>query len=187
MFYRIKFISRTTHTCFMCFFKNNIDNNNFDGGCLRQRFPVKSLRQWNYMSQTKKVSDWIIWCNIFWHPALFSPELISPEGSHHKPRLSGQIYSRETTFPGSKEKMRIFFDIVKMIYSVLSTKNWIVIRIEHSWTRKHHFSHQFGVTTSHTWLLKCSRSTKIKQDFLGLTQYQGNTSAMSRKRLVIKK
>lgn len=84
----------------------NDDNDNFEGECLRQHYTKKSLRQWDYMLQTKKVSDWIIWCNIFWHPALFSPELISPEGSHHKPCLSGQIYSRETTFPDSKEELR---------------------------------------------------------------------------------
>lgn len=134
--------------------------NNFAGECVKQHNTEKSSRQWAYMLQTKKVSDWINWCNISWHPALFPLELISPEGSHHKHVCQVRFTPRETTFTASKGKLRNVFDIVKIISSVLSTQklnfhqNWAWLNL------KHHFSYQFAVTASHTRLPKCLQEHK---------------------------
>lgn len=98
----------------------------------------------------------------------FSPELISPEGSHHKPCLSGQIYSRKKKLPFEtvQSKWRNPFDIVKRIYSVLSTQRLNPPQYGAQ------LKHQFGVTTSHTWLLKGEQSLNLPSLLPGKTSQE---------------
>lgn len=137
--------------------------NNFAGECVRQHNTEKNSRQWDYMLQTKKVSDWINWCNISWHPALFPLELISPEGSHHKPCLSGQIYPQRNYLYSLKGKaQKCFWHCQNNIFGLVHTKTELSSELSMAEPKTSFFLPVWGDSITHPTAQVLTGAQKIK-------------------------